>query len=149
MLRLQGQDCTCRLRAGPSTTPATGVQIPSGAAFHFDIFPSRLELIRVHDNRCFEPDAEMTVRTAHGLPLVVRMVLKKNEFSKHDLARFSSFSRAMSQPPGLHRNNRITDSVASTCVNYCTCSYINLTNAHLHVICRRHIDLVRHHINLV
>ena len=56
----------------------------------------------------------------------------------------------MSQPPGLHRNNRRTDSVASTCVNYCTCSYINLTNAPLHVICRRrHIDLVRHHINLV
>ena len=54
------------------------------------------------------------------------------------------------QPPGLHRNNRRTDSVASTCVNYCTCSYINLTNAPLHVICRRrHIDLVRHHINLV
>ena len=77
MLSLQGQDCTRRLHAGLSTAQATDVQIPSGAAFHFDIFPSRLELIRVPDNRCFEHDAEMTVRTARGLPLVVRMVLRE------------------------------------------------------------------------
>ena len=81
MLSLQGQDCTRRLHAGLSTAQATGVQIPSGAAFHFDIilFPSRLELIRVPDNRCFEHDAEMTVRTARGLPLVVRMVLREEQ----------------------------------------------------------------------
>ena len=99
MLRLQGQDCTHRLHASPLTAQATGVQIPSGAAFHFDIFPSRLELIRVHDNRCFKHDAEMTVRTARGLPLVVRMVLREqNEFSKHDLVRFSSFAPCLSLP---------------------------------------------------
>ena len=77
MLRLQGQDCTRRLHVGPSIAHATGVQIPIGAAFHFDIFPSWLELIRVHDNRCFEHDTEMTVRTAHGLPPVVRMILRE------------------------------------------------------------------------
>ena len=40
-------------------------------------FPSRLEPTRVYDNKCFEYDAEMTVRTARGPPLVVRMVLKE------------------------------------------------------------------------
>ena len=55
---MQGQDCKRRLHAGPSTAHVTSVQIPSVAAFHFDIFPLRLELIRVHDNRCFEHDAE-------------------------------------------------------------------------------------------
>ena len=74
MLCLQGQDCTC-----PPIVPATGVRFPSGVASHFGISVTAGWLIRVHDNRCFEYEAGMTVCTARGLPLqvVVRMVLKE------------------------------------------------------------------------
>ena len=61
LLCLQGQNCTC-----PSIVHAAGVHFPSGAASHFGIFFTAGAKVRVYTNRCFEYDAEMTARTAHG-----------------------------------------------------------------------------------